>query len=285
MTQKNLMAIFLFTISAMLGCNGGQEARWQSERDSMMLANHEQKQVLDGMSQTLTEVSACLDSIAEGENMLRKMGEGPTVNKKELLERLVAFKQLLAQNKERMAQLEAELSGQDQKLEKLGRLVKHLNAELAAKEQRIAELEQMLNSANADNVALREQLNSTMSAMGELQAENEQQRSTIQANEAAHYTAYYCAGTARELKEAGITSGGFLKKKKINYDTLDRSLFEKIDIRTTTQLTIQTRSIKVLSGAPADSYTITRNGDNCLLTIEDIDRFWSASRYLVLQIN
>lgn len=85
--------------------------------------------------------------------------------------------------------------------------------------------------------------------------------------------------------EAGIISGGFLKKKKVNFDSLDPTLFERIDIRSTTQLTIQARKVKVLSGVSSDSYTIARDGDVCVLTITDVERFWSTTRYLILQLS
>jgi len=278
-TTKLLFACVALTCG-LLGCNDGKEAgtRWQAEKDSLINVTQQKQQVLDDLSLTLVEVSESLDSIAAGEDMLRKASESKALTKKDILGKLSAFRELLEKNKERMKQLETSLAGRDNELAKMGRLVKQLNAELAAKERRIAELEEQLSTANADIAMLRTQLGSASTAMDELKAEktNIENRS---------YTAYYVAGTAKELKEAGIISGGFLKKKKVNFDSLDPTLFERIDIRSTTQLTIQARKVKVLSGVPSDSYTIARDGDVCVLTITDVERFWSTTRYLVLQLS
>lgn len=278
-TIKGLFACALLACT-FLCCNGNKEAeaRWQAEKDSLMSVNQNTQQILDDLSMTMSEVSDALDSIAAGEDMLREASESKMLTKKDMLNRLTTFRELLEKNKERMKQLESNLAGRDKELAKMGRLVKFLNAELAAKERRIDELEQQLNTANADIAMLQAQLGSANSAMDELKEE----KTSI---ERSNYTAYYVAGTAKELKEAGIISGGFLKKKKVNFDNLDPTLFERIDVRTTTQLTIEAKKVKVLSGAPSDSYTITRDGDFCVLTILDVERFWSVTRFLVLQLS
>lgn len=265
---------------AMLSCNDGKEAeaRWQAEKDSLINVNQNKQQLLDDLSLTLTEVAESLDSIAAGEDILREVREGKSLTKNEMLNKLASFRQLLEKNKERMKQLEASLAGRDNELAKMGRLVKYLNAELAAKERRISELEEQLNTANADIAMLQAQLGSINTVMDELKEE----KTNI---EMSSNTAYYVAGTAKELKDAGIISGGFLKKTKVNFESLDRTLFETIDIRTTKQFTIEARKVKVLSGAPSDSYTITRDGNLCVLTILDVERFWGVSRYLVLQLS
>ena len=278
-TAKVLLACAA-VLCTFLGCNDSKKAevRWQAEKDSLISVSQDKQQMLDDLSLTLTEVAASLDSIAAGEDILRQASESKVLTKKEMLDKLSIFRELLEKNKERMSQLENRLVGKDKELAKMGRLVKHLNAELAAKERRIAELEEELNNANANIAMLQAQLGNFSTAMNEL----EEEKANI---ETTSNTAYYVAGTSKELKDAGIISGGFLKKKKVNFENIDRSLFESIDIRTTTQLTIEAKRVKVLSGAPSDSYTITKNGNLCVFTILDVERFWSVSRFLVLQLD
>ena len=90
-------------------------------------------------------------------------------------------------------------------------------------------------------------------------------------------------GTSRDLKEKGLLTGGLLKKKKVNYESLNQALFTKIDIRNTTQFNIPSKKAKVLTDAPSDSYSITQNGNSCTLRITNVPRFWSISRYLIIQ--
>lgn len=279
---KILMSAAVAT--ALTSCGGGSESNWQQERDSIMEVNEQQQQVLDDLTSSLVEVSASLDSIAQGEGMLRSSNESPVITKEQMLKNLEAFKATLQENKERMAKLQKQLATRTDQLGQLSKLVDHLNAEIAAKEARIAELEEQLAQANADMDLLRLDINSLSKTVSSLQDENAEQRQTMEAQTAEANKAYYVVGTSRDLKEKGLlTGGGLLKKKKVNYESLNQALFTKIDIRNTTQFNIPSKKAKVLTDAPSDSYTITQNGNSCTLRITNVTRFWSISRYLIIQ--
>ncbi|WP_155808404.1 hypothetical protein [Xylanibacter brevis] len=278
---KILMSAAVAT--ALTSCGGGSESNWQQERDSLMEVNEQQQQVLDDLTSSLVEVSASLDSIAQGEGMLRQSNESPMITKEQMMQNLEAFKATLQANKERMAQLQKQLATRSDQLGQLSKLVDHLNAEIAAKEARIAELEEQLAQANADMDLLRLDINSLSKTVSSLQDENAEQRQTMEAQTAEANKAYYVIGTSRDLKEKGLLTGGLLKKKKVNYESLNQALFTKIDIRNTTQFNIPSKKAKVLTDAPSDSYSITQNGNSCTLRITNVPRFWSISRYLIIQ--
>lgn len=279
--------IFVALATAFTACGGGGgNGNWQEERDSILNVNEQQRQVLDDLTSSLIEVSASLDSIAVGEGMLRDANEGPVLTKQQMLENIAAFKETLAQNKARLAELEQSLAGRNEQLTKLSNVVKYLNGELEAKEARIAQLEEELKSANADIGRMRDEMANMSTTIGSLEEENEQQRQAIESQDASLNEGYYIMGTSRELKNKGLTSGGNLfKKKKVEFDNIDKSLFVKIDIRNTTQLNIPSKKAKILTGAPADSYSIIRNGDSSVLQITNPTRFWSVSRYLIIEID
>lgn len=283
--KKILIIVALATAFTACG-GGGGNGNWQEERDSILNVNEQQRQVLDDLTSSLIEVSASLDSIAVGEGMLRDANEGPVLTKQQMLENIAAFKETLAQNKARLAELEQSLAGRNEQLTKLSNVVKYLNGELEAKEARIAQLEEELKSANADIGRMRDEMVGMSTTIGSLQEENEQQRQAIESQDASLNEGYYIMGTSRELKNKGLTSGGNLfKKKRVEFDNIDKSLFVKIDIRNTTQLNIPSKKAKILTGAPADSYTITHNGDSSVLQISNPTRFWSVSRYLIIEID
>jgi len=273
-------------VATLTACGGSDNGRWQEEKDSVMNVNEQQRQVLDDLTASLIEVSASIDSIASGEDMLRDASEGPVLTKQQMLDNLAAFKATLAENKERLAELEQKLAGRNDELAKLSKVVKYLNSELAAKEARINELESELQNANANIDRMRGEMANMNTQIGSLQEENAHQREAIQNQDASLNEAYYIMGTSRELKDRGLTSGGNLfKKKRVEFDNIDKSLFIKVDIRNTTQIVIPSKKAKILTGQPTDAYSITRNGNSSILQITNVTRFWSISRYLVIQID
>ena len=271
---------------AMTACGGSGNGNWQEERDSVMNVNEQQRQVLDDLTATLVEVSSSLDSIAVGEVMLRESNEGPVLTKRQMLDNIAAFKETLAANKERLAELERNLAGRNDELAKLSTLVKHLNQELEAKQARINQLEEDLKSANANIDRMRTEMNDMTTTIGSQQEEIAAQRETMQNQDQALNTGYYVIGTKRELKDKGLVSGGNLfKKKRVNYGSIDESLFVKVDIRETTRFNIPSKKVKVLTEMPTDSYTITTNGNSSVLEVTNVSRFWGISSFLIIQID
>jgi chromosome segregation ATPase len=284
--MKKLQSLMVVAVAMAFVACGGSEGKWQAEKDSIMNVNEQQRQVLDDLTTSLIEVSTSIDSIAAGENMLRDASEGPVLTKQQMLDNLAAFKNTLAENKARLAELEQKLDSKDGQLAKLNKVIKYLNGELAAKEARIAQLEEELQNANANIETMRGEIVNMNTQIGSLQNENENQRQTIESQDASLNEGYYVVGTAKELKAMGLTSGGNLfKKKKVEYTNIDKSLFTKIDIRNSSQIYIPSRKVKILTGNPTDSYSIGVNGDNTILQVHDINRFWGVSRYLIIQID
>ena len=285
--MKKIFYLAAATIAtAVLGaCNNTTEKQWQSERDSILNVNTQQSQVLDDLTATLVEVSASLDSLTAGEEQLKNVAvEGKTMTRQQMLENISTFKALLAANRTRLNELEQQLAGRNDQLKQMSRVIQYLNAEIRSKEATIEDLQQQLASSKADVQALTTEVSTLNSTVGTLQQEAAQQQQTITDQQTAMSTVYYTIGTSHALKDKGLVTGGFLKKNKANASGYDNSLFTKADSRTLTQISIPGKSPKVLSGQPADSYTITENGNAATLQITNAQRFWNASKYLIIQI-
>ena len=97
---------------------------------------------------------------------------------------------------------------------------------------------------------------------------------------------YYVIGTKKELVANGLlTGGGLFSKKKVDYSAVVKGKFKQADKRNMTSLNIGGKSPKVLSGMPVGSYTIQQNSKTSYtLKIIDADKFWSISKFLIIEV-
>ena len=110
------------------------------------------------------------------------------------------------------------------------------------------------------------------------------QRDMISAQDDIINQGFVKIASKSELKESGLLTGGFLKKKQVDYSMVEKNKFFTIDIRKVTEIDINSKHPKILTNVPEDSYLLERNGDKTKLRIIDPERFWSVSKYLIIQI-
>jgi hypothetical protein len=94
-------------------------------------------------------------------------------------------------------------------------------------------------------------------------------------------------GRSKDLEKAKLIDkhGGLLgmgKTAKLS-DNLDNSMFTKIDYTQTTVIPVNSKNMKLVTSHPEDSYTVDKTDKTVnSITITNPDRFWSASKYLVI---
>ena len=77
-----------------------------------------------------------------------------------------------------------------------------------------------------------------------------------------------------------MQSGDVLKSSNFN-----RDYFTKIDIRVDKEIKLYSKSAKILTNHPANTYTLTKDAKGeYVLRITNPTQFWSASKYLVIQV-
>ena len=111
------------------------------------------------------------------------------------------------------------------------------------------------------------------------------QQETILSQDASMHTAYIKIGTKKELKEAGLLTGGFLKKTKVDFTKIDKSLFKAVDIREIEKIDIPARKAELMTPQPKDSYRIDKVSNNNVLSIINPEKFWSVSDFVIIQID
>ena len=92
-------------------------------------------------------------------------------------------------------------------------------------------------------------------------------------------------GTKKELKELGLLTGGFLKKTKVDFSKIDKSLFKSVDIRETEKIDIPAKNATVMTPQPSDSYRIDKVYKNNVLTITNPEKFWGVSDFVIIEID
>ena len=97
---------------------------------------------------------------------------------------------------------------------------------------------------------------------------------------------YVRIGTKKQLLAAGLLKGGFLQKKKVNYEDVDKSKFSAVDIRKCREISLKSSNPKILTPQPSNrSYHFEESGDgHCVLVITNPALFWSVSNYLIIQL-
>jgi len=282
--KKILFFVSIATAAAFMSC-GNETDRLKHANDSIENVNNQQRDILNDLTETLVEVSTSLDSIAAGEGLLKKGGEGKTLTRQQVIANLTSFKQMLAENREKLNQMEKQLSTRNDQISKLSALIKHLNNELDEREATINRLEELVSNQKVEISRLNNELEDTRLAVSNLQEEAEQQREIMEEQSASMNTVYYIIGNKSTLKSHGLlTSGGLLSKGKLNMSAIDKDVFTKGNKTKLKKIEGYGKKPEIISGAPAGSYYFTDNGGGSwTLNIEDPKEFWSISKFLIIQ--
>ena len=109
----------------------------------------------------------------------------------------------------------------------------------------------------------------------------EKNEKTISKQDAQINSVWYAIGTKRELKEMKILDGS----KVLQDENANMSYFTKADKRKLTTIETNERNAKMLTTHPNDSYSLVRDSNKkYVLTIINPEKFWSISKYLVIQV-
>ena len=281
--KKILIFMSCVAMVAMMSC-GNETEKLKNANDSIENVNAQQKEILYDLTETLVEVSTSLDSIAVGEGLLKKTGEGKTLTRQQVIANLNSFKQMLADNRAKLAEMEKKLSTRNDQIGKLSALIKHLNNELDEREATIAKLEEVIKDQKTTIRDLTEVVESSKLTISEMEDENVRQRELISQQENSNNAVYFTIGSSKQLKDRGLLKGGFMKKKKVDFSAVDKSNFTQADKRQLSEIAIPSGDARVLSGQPQDSYKIEEIDRNkCRIVITNKDRFWNVSNVLIIQ--
>lgn len=284
--KKFLLCTAVVVISFGMTACGDKTDKGNPEADSLQSVVNDKMAEIDEMSLFLDAVNASMDSIVNMDGtILRTVNESTLSRKNQIKQNLETYKLILQRQRERLATLEEKLKTSNAKSEKMLRTIASLKKQLDEKDQAIVELTEELGKRNFDIQTLKKNVTQLNTQVAELEQEKKEQEEALVAQSDMMNEAYVLIASKKDLKAAGIVTGGSLfKKSKLDMSTVNASAFKKIDIRKTKSFDIPAKKSVVLTQMPSGSYSVVENSDGTsTLTINDPARFWSVSNFLVVK--
>lgn len=270
-------------------CNNHQEeldaAIKQNDSLSMIISNKDAE--LDSLLSTLNQIEENLSAVnsryAAVQELRRANLEGQPNVKNQINEQIKSIENLMAANKQKIANLQAKITSEGKESTRLQELVNRQEERIAAQESQIAQLLTELES----NKVLIKKLNQDVT---DLTASNEEKDLHIQRQTAEANKAYYVVGSYTDLNEAGIVAktGGFIgigrHQGTISEMPLDR--FTQIDRTKVTTIPVNMKKAVVVSNHPENSYELVMDENDAkqvsYLRILNPAKFWEQTRFLVI---
>lgn len=282
--KKIAYYVIAATIIVMATSCGGSTSS-KEQLDSLQTALEQRDADYNELNEFLGVIATGLDSIALQEGQILTPGESPALSRDQIRKNLDAYKQTLDSQRQRIAELEKKLKNSNANSAQMKTILASLKQQLAQKDEEIAVLRKQVDDQSVDISNLKQNVEN-------LQQRNEMQaglivsqQETIISQDASLHTAYIKIGTKKELKEAGLLTGGFLKKTKVDFTKIDKSLFKAVDIREVEKIDIPARKAELMTPQPKDSYRIDKVNNNNVLSIINPEKFWGVSDFVIIQIN
>ncbi|MDE7409703.1 MAG: hypothetical protein K2N09_06745 [Muribaculaceae bacterium] len=291
--MKITITYFILSLSLLLltGCGdaGGNMARLQTERDSLITVNERQKERLNNYDQAVILLNSTLDSIAQEEKMIFVNAgnvEGP-ITKDIVRLNLERFESILNHQKERINQLELKIKARNDSSDKSLSLIAHLQDQIKLKDTQILQLRKEIEKKNVDITRLQEQVESQQYTIDsqtvkidELNKRTQRQNEALARQDAILNNGYVLLGTKADLQRKGILKKG----KLVSESMLDRSKFKQVDMRHWKEVTFTAKKPRILSNMPVSSYQLTTDGQGSFtLNIINPSDFWKITSYLIIQ--
>lgn len=254
----------------------------QSQLDSLQSLIESSDTETQEMMAVISEVEANFEKIREAEKYIStqsvQTGEMSKSTKDQVKDNFQMIQDILKKNKAQLADLNSKYSSSNKQVASLQATINRLNKEMEESSSRLVFLQSELSKRDEAIVQLSED-------MGELAQHAEEQQAKIKAQEKSINTAYYVFGTSGELKDQRILAGGFLKSTKVMSETFNKDYFLEIDIREVTQIPLYTTKARLWSNHPEGTYELEEaSNGNLTLHITDTQRFWSLTKFLIVEV-
>ncbi len=269
---------------ALAACNQDKSATDRAtarQRDSLNQVIVQKENEINDLMATMNEIEEGFREINEAENRLSLAKQGEGANREQRIrENLQFIQSTMKQNRELIAKLQQQARESSLKVTELQRTIENLTRQMEEKDQQLQKLRAELEAKDIRIMDLDEKIASLNTNVSNLTAEGQKKTETITEQDKQLNAAWYVFGTKDELKEQKILVDG-----KVLQANFNRNYFTKIDIRLEKEIKLYSRSAKMLTSHPANSYTLQRDANKqYVLRITNPQQFWSTSKYLVILV-
>lgn len=258
--------------------------------DSLQNVNKQLKKNYNETLDLLNEIETGFNDISESERSLIALSlenQADTVSQRDIvLNEMERVKNKIAEQQDRIDNLSKQLSSSNAKNKTLTATISRMQKELDEKTAVIADLQKTVNTQREQISKLTGTVSNLEKDVAGLKDKNASQQDIIKQQDKDFNTVSYICGTEAELIEWGLFGkNGIFDRGKLLDLSNTAADFKSFDRRRVHTIPTNGKRIKLLTNHPEGSYTITLEDDGTeSIQIEDIDNFWSISRYLVVRV-
>jgi hypothetical protein len=256
-----------------------QYKQLEAERQGVAAESSMKDSTINGLFGAFNRINENLRVIKEKQGLLGKGATGGAETGPDMEMSMAAdlhmIDSLLDENKKLIERMRKNAKANKGKIAELEKTILAMESSIAEKDTEIASLKEQLTSTNA-----------SLASMIQMYQDKDQLASM---QKAELNTAWYCVGTAKELKENGVVTkeGGFVgigKSTKLNTQNMNLDYFKQVDVTQVLEIPINAKKAKLITSHPAGSYALDGpEGRVDKLVIKDPTAFWKGSKYLVVQ--
>jgi len=287
------IVIMLMLVPLFWHCDfGPSKKELRQMNDSLLMASAVKEIQLNEMLESMSTIESNLRTIKEKEQIISLKAESGDIkgtSADQINEDIQMIYDLMVQNKERIQELEAQMKKAGVDNASLRKVINGLNEQLAEKSEEIARLNQLLHDKNLEIEQLNYTVGSLSQAVDSMRNVADQTNEELRSTRDNMNTAFYAIGTKKELKDKKIVvREGFLffGEDKVLTDQFDDKYFSAIDIRQTDTIQVNRPKAELLTPHPQGSFELVAGEEgNLSLVILNAEKFWSISKYLVVQVS
>ncbi|MBQ7554681.1 MAG: hypothetical protein IJT46_10060 [Bacteroidaceae bacterium] len=297
--MKKIMFSLMALAVCLASCDGLGKGNknLQAQNDSLMTELNARNAELDDMMGTFNQITEGFRQISEAENRVDlqrgSVSEGSASAKEQIARDIEFIQKTMQENREQIEKLNAQLASSKNQNSQMKKAVESFTKQLEEKAAQIASLQEELMAKNVRIQELDEAVSELTAISENLHAQNVAQSEVVEQQDRALHTAWFVFGTKSELQEQKILTGGglfkngelFSKGDVLKSEDANLDYFTECDIRTTKEIRLYSKKATLLTSHPAGSYTLDKDSKGELtLHITNPTQFWSASKYLVIQV-
>jgi len=290
MNKLNLVIASIVLILIATSCNQKEKRQIDlltKENEALRHESHSKDSTINQFFLLLNEIEQNLAEVKQKQQVISKntiqSGELKDDVREQIDQDIQTINELMDKNKRTISYLNKKLKESNMKIAEFERMLAQTMQQIQERDDEIANLKEKLTELNFSIETLNAKVDTLTEDNIELTHKVTKQTEVIN-------TGWYAFGSKKELLENGIIdkTGGFLgigKTTKMKAD-FDNSYFKKIDISEFKSLDLYVKKAKIITTHPSDSYQLItgQNGNIERIEINNPEKFWSASKYLVIEV-